>query len=88
MVLEEVVEHADDGIGALTHVDSFIDEVSHLSGNGLAAYSENCTLPWCEKVHGAGLEGVVGANCSGQRWEHCWEVVWILVVVGRRYRPW
>ena len=62
MVLEEVVEHADDGVGALPHVDSFIDEVSHLPGNGLAAYSKNCTLSWCDKVHGARLEGVVGAE--------------------------
>ena len=57
MVLEEVVEHADDGVGALPHVDSFIDEVSHLPGNGLAAYSKYCTLPRCEKVHWAGVVG-------------------------------
>ena len=47
MMCEEVVEHANDGVGALPHVDSFIDQVIYLSGNGLAAYSKNRTLPWC-----------------------------------------
>ena len=44
VVCKEVVEHADDGVGALPHVDSFINEVTDVSGNGLAAYSKNCTL--------------------------------------------
>ena len=47
MVCEEVVEHADDGVGAHTHVDSFIDQVIYLSGNGLTSYSKNCTLLGC-----------------------------------------
>ena len=54
-----VVEHADNGVGALPHVDSFIDQVIYLSGNRLAAHSKDGTLPGGEKVHGAGLEGVV-----------------------------
>ena len=47
MVCEEVVKHADNRIGALPHVDSFIYEVIDLLENGLAAYSKYCTLPWC-----------------------------------------
>ena len=47
MVYKEVVEHADDGIGALPHIDSFINEVIDLSGNGLTAHSKNRTLLWC-----------------------------------------
>ena len=47
MVYKEVVEHADDGVGAFPHVDSFVNQVIYLSGNGLAAYSKNCTLSWC-----------------------------------------
>ena len=47
MVYKEVVKHADDGIGALPHVDSFINQVIDLSGNGLTAYSKNCILPVC-----------------------------------------
>lgn len=42
---EEVLEHADDGIGALPHVTSFIDQVIiYLSGNG--ALHKESTLPW------------------------------------------
>ena len=59
MVYKEVVEHADDGVRALPHVDSFINQVRHLSGNGLTAYSKDSTLPWSEKVQWAGLKGVV-----------------------------
>jgi len=33
MVYKEVVKHADDGVGALPHVDSFIDQVIDLPGN-------------------------------------------------------
>ena len=48
MVYEEVVEHADDGVGALPHIDSFINEVIDLvGGNGLTAHSKNRTLSWC-----------------------------------------
>ena len=35
MVLKEVVEHTYDGIEALPHVDSHIDQVVNLSGKGL-----------------------------------------------------
>jgi len=47
MVYKEVVKHADDGVGALPHVDSFIDQVIDLPGNGLTAFSKNCNLPGC-----------------------------------------
>ena len=35
VVYKKMVQHANDSIGALTHVDSFIDQVVDLSGNGL-----------------------------------------------------
>ena len=86
MVYEEVVEHADDGVGPLPHVHCLIDQVIHLSGNRLAAHSKDCTLPGCKKVHGAGLKGVVwvehllchvetvvGRDGSGVGWSAgCW----------------
>ena len=55
---EEVVEHADDGVGALSLADSLTD---HLAKDGLSAYSENRTFPWFNvtKYIGLGLLGLV-----------------------------
>ena len=45
---------ADDGIGALPHIDSFINEVIHSSGKRLTAHSEYSTLSR------TGLKRVIG----------------------------
>ena len=60
MLLEEVVEHADDGVGPLSHIAGFINEVVDLPWNGFTTYPKHSALAWSEKVYGAGLEGVRG----------------------------
>jgi len=59
MVCKEMMEHTNDGVGALPHVNSLIDQVVHLSGDGLTTHTEDGTLSWCQKVHGAGLKRIV-----------------------------
>ena len=59
MYFEEVVQHADDGIGPFTYIYSFVDEVIDLAGYSLATNSKYCTFSRSEEVHWARLEGVV-----------------------------
>ena len=59
---KEVVEHGYNGNGALPHVNSLVDQVVHLSGEGLTTHTEDGTLPGSQKVHWAGLERVVGVE--------------------------
>ena len=56
MYLKEVVEHA---FSTLARVDSLVDKVVHLAGQGLTAYSKDSTLPRSKEVNGTWLEGVV-----------------------------
>ena len=74
MVCKEMMEHTDNGVGALPHVNSLVDQVVHLSWEGLTTHTEHGTLSRCQEVHGAGLEDRLGKtpavpcqNCSGQR---------------------
>ena len=53
MYFKEVMEHTDDGIGSPTSVNCFINEVVDLMWQSLTAHSEDGTLSWGEKVHGA-----------------------------------
>ena len=84
MVFKKMMEHTYDGVGALPHVDSFIDQVVHLSEKGLTTHTEDGALPGCHEVHGAGLlrivrmehllchvETVVGMDGSGVGWSLC-----------------
>ena len=57
--LIEVVEHSYDGVGALLHVDSLINQVVHLSGKGLTTHTKDGALPGCHEVHGAGLLRII-----------------------------
>ena len=59
MVCKELMQHTDDGVGALPHVDSLVDQVVHLSGEGLATHTEDSTLSGCQEVHGARLKRIV-----------------------------
>ena len=59
MVCKEMMQHTDDGVGALPHVDSLIDQVVHLSREGLTTYTKDSTLSGCQEVHGAGLKRIV-----------------------------
>ena len=65
--LKEMVQPTDDGIGPLTYVRSFINNVIDLTGYSPTAHAKDCTFPWCEEVHGTRLIGVAfdGARC-------CW----------------
>ena len=54
MVHKEMVEHAYDGIGALPHVDSLVNQVVHLSGEGLTTHTEDGIL-----------RGVIGPSWRG-----------------------
>ena len=62
MVCKEMVKHTYDGIGALPHVDSLIDQVVHLSGDGLTTHTEDGTLPGSQEVHWARLKRIVGVE--------------------------
>ena len=59
VVVEEVVEEADDCVGALSRVTGFVDEVMDLPGNSLTTHSKHRTLPRGLKVDGPWLQGVV-----------------------------
>ena len=54
-----MVQHADDGIGALPCVDSFIDEVVDLSRDGLTAHTKYRALSWYQEVHRAWLKRII-----------------------------
>ena len=56
------MEHGYNGNGALPHVNSLVDQVVHLSGEGLATHTEDCSLLGNQEVHWAGLERVVGVE--------------------------
>ena len=56
------MEHGYNGNGALPHVNSLVDQVLHLSGEGLTTHTEDGTLPGSQKVQWAGLERVVGVE--------------------------
>ena len=59
VVVKEVMQEADDCVGALSRVTGFVDEVMHLPGNSLATHSKHRTLPQGLKVDGPWLQGVV-----------------------------
>ena len=59
MYFEEVMEHADDGIGSLTSVNGLINEVIDLTWDSLTAHSIDGTLSWGKEVHGPWLLGVI-----------------------------
>ena len=58
MVLEEMMEHADDGIGPLSCVARFIDEVVDLPGDGFTTYPKDSAFPRDQEIDGARLERV------------------------------
>ena len=62
MYFKEMVEHADDGVRPFTYVEGFVNKVIDLTWYSLAAYSKDCTFPWCSEVHGTRLEGVIGVE--------------------------
>ena len=55
-----MVDHTYDGVGALSRVDSLVDQVVHLSRDGLATHTEDGALSWCQEIHGARLLRIVG----------------------------
>ena len=55
-----MVEHTYYGVGALSHVNSLVDQVVHLSRDGLATHTEDGALSWCQEIHGARLLRIVG----------------------------
>ena len=59
MMYKEVVQHTDDGVGALPHVDSLVNQIVDLPGDGLATDSKDCALPGSQGVHWAGLKRIV-----------------------------
>ena len=69
--------HTYEGVGALPHVNSLIDQEVHLSGEGLTTHTEDGTSG-CQEVHGAGIiwvkhllhhvETVVGRDRCGVGW--------------------
>ncbi|MCG8621416.1 MAG: hypothetical protein MJE68_05350 [Proteobacteria bacterium] len=59
MYFEEVMEHADDGIGSLAGVNGLVNQVIDLTWDSLTAHSIDGTLSWGKEVHGARLEGVI-----------------------------
>ena len=62
IVLKEVVEHTYDGIRALPHVNSLIDEAVDLSGKGLTTRTEDGALPGCHELYGTGLLRIIWVN--------------------------
>ena len=60
MLLEEMVEHADDGVGPLPRIAGFINEVVDLPWNGFTTYPKDSALARGEEVDWARLEGVRG----------------------------
>ena len=60
MLLEEVVEETDDGVGPLPCVAGFINEVVDLPWDGFTTYPKDSALARGQEVDGAGLEGVRG----------------------------
>ena len=62
MVHKEMVEHTDDGIGALPHVYSLVNQVVHLMGDGLTTHTKDCALTGYQEVHWAGLKRIVGVE--------------------------
>ena len=84
MVCKEMMQHTHNGIRALPHVYSLIDQVLHLSGDGLTTNTKYGTLSGCQEVYGAELERVVqvkhvlhhvktvvGRDVSGVGWPLC-----------------
>ena len=59
MMHKEVVQHTHDRVGALPHVDSLVNQIAHLPGDGLATDSEDCALPGSQEVLWAGLKRIV-----------------------------
>ena len=57
-----MMEHIYNCVEAFSHVDSLINQIVHLSGDGLTTYTEDGRFPGSQKVHGAGLEVVVGVK--------------------------
>ena len=59
MLLEEMVEHADDRVGPLPRIAGLINEVVDLPWNGFTTYSKDSTLGRGEEVAGwSGSEGL------------------------------
>ena len=96
VVLKEVVEHTYDGVRALPHVDSLVNEVVHLSGKGLTTHTEDGALSGCHGVHEARLLWIISVKknllchvktvVGRDRCGVCWSLM--LVVEGRRWHPW
>ena len=55
MMLQEVMEHADDSIGALPRVKLLVDKVIHLPWHSLIADAKNGAFSWGLKVYRAWL---------------------------------
>ena len=64
MLLEEMVEHADDGIGSLPSIAGFINEVVDLPWNGFTTYPY-----WCyrEDHHLAFCHSPVAVSRNGEK---------------------
>ena len=60
MVLQEVVEHADDCVGPLASVEGLVNKIVHLTRQPLTADPKDGAFSWCFKVDGAWLKRVVG----------------------------
>ena len=60
MVFKEVVEHADDGVGALPHVDSFIDDICR--GMDSQHTPKIAHFLGVRKYMGPGWRGLLGQN--------------------------
>ena len=60
MVLQEVVNSADNGIGSLTTVSSLISQEVDLPRNGFTVHSKHCALSRCEKVDWTWLKWIRG----------------------------
>ena len=50
MVCKEIMQHTHNGIGALPHVHSIINQVVNLLGEGLTTHTKDGTLSGCQEV--------------------------------------
>ena len=58
VVLEEIMELADNNIGTLAAISCLISKEVYLSRYGFTVDSEDTAFSWCKEVEGSRLEGV------------------------------
>ena len=58
ILLQIEVQHADDCIGSLTSISSFVYQEVYLLWHCFTTHTKDCTFPGCKKINGPRLERI------------------------------